>query len=460
MSARILLVDDNLDSLQGLSTLLSGWGYEVEQAQNAEEALARAQARRPDLIIADLVMTGMDGLALAGALQQEFPTVTVIILTGHATVDTAVAAMKQGVYDYITKPVDTRRLRPLIEKALEKSDILREVAVLRRQLKDTRGVGRLIGNSKAMQDVYQFVEMAGPTSAPVLISGESGTGKELVARTIHDLSPRRKASFVPVNCSAIPETLLESELFGHEKGAFTGALDRRAGYFELADKGTIFLDEIAEMTPALQAKYLRVLQEGRVRRLGGKGELQVDVRIVAATNKDPLDAVKTGVFREDLYYRLNVFSIHMPPLRQRKEDIPLLVDAFIEEFNGKYGRDVKGADDAALQVLGQWRWPGNVRELRNTIERAVVASPDELITPDQLALTPPSKAPAEDVPASDDTVVVPVGTKLDDAERDLLLRTLARLGGNKTRAADVLGITPKTLRNKLARYNAQAASRA
>ena len=456
MTHKILVADDDADSLDGLTTLLTSWGYEVETAHDGEEAYQRALAFRPDLVIADLVMAGMDGLALAGALQQDYPSATVIILTGHATVDTAVTAMKRGVYDYLTKPVDTRRLRPLIEKALEKTEILREVTLLRRQLKEARGLGRLLGTSRSMQEIYHVIEVAAGTGAPVLISGESGTGKELVARTLHEMSSRRKAPFVAVNCSAIPETLLESELFGHEKGAFTGALERRAGYFELADKGTIFLDEIVEMSPALQAKYLRILQEGQVRRLGGKGELSVDVRIIAATNKDPLKAVKDGTFREDLFYRLNVFAVAMPPLRQRKEDIPLLVEAFVEEFNAKYDKRVKGLDDPALQALMQWSWPGNVRELRNVIERATVTCPADIVTRDQLPLAstaPRAATPAAGEPVHDEgSVVIPLGTTLDDAERDLLLRTLARHEGNKTRAADVLGITPKTLRSKLARY--------
>jgi len=456
MTHKILVADDDADSLDGLTTLLTSWGYEVETAHDGEEAYQRALAFRPDLVIADLVMAGMDGLALAGALQQDYPSATVIILTGHATVDTAVTAMKRGVYDYLTKPVDTRRLRPLIEKALEKTEIMREVTLLRRQLKEARGLGRLLGTSRSMQEIYHVIEVAAGTGAPVLISGESGTGKELVARTLHEMSSRRKAPFVAVNCSAIPETLLESELFGHEKGAFTGALERRAGYFELADKGTIFLDEIVEMSPALQAKYLRILQEGQVRRLGGKGELSVDVRIIAATNKDPLKAVKDGTFREDLFYRLNVFAVAMPPLRQRKEDIPLLVEAFVEEFNAKYDKRVKGLDDPALQALMQWSWPGNVRELRNVIERATVTCPADIVTRDQLPLAstaPRAATPAAGEPVHDEgSVVIPLGTTLDDAERDLLLRTLARHEGNKTRAADVLGITPKTLRSKLARY--------
>jgi DNA-binding NtrC family response regulator len=460
MAPRILLADDDHDTLEGLSTLLAGWGYEVAQASDGESAFKRALEFRPDLVIADLVMEGMDGLALASALQQECPTATVIILTGNATVDTAVAAMKRGVYDYLTKPVDTRRLRPLIEKALEKSEIVREVTLLRKQLKEARGLGRLLGTSRPMQEIYHLVEMAATTDAPVLISGESGTGKELVARTLHELSARRKAPFVAVNCSAIPESLLESELFGHEKGAFTGALDRRAGYFELADRGTIFLDEIVEMSPALQAKYLRILQEGTVRRLGAKGELSVDVRIVAATNKDPMKAVKDGIFREDLFYRLNVFAINMPPLRQRKDDIPLIVEAFIEEFNAKYDKRVKGVDEGTLKTLMQWSWPGNVRELRNVIERATVASPGDFISRDQLPVASPAAAPAAASPAveRDDVIVIPVGTTLDDAERDVLLRTLARHNGNKTRAADVLGITPKTLRSKLVRYEGQPVS--
>jgi len=447
MATRILLVDDDADSLAGLALLLEGWGYQVEQAQDGEEAVSKALARRPDLVIADLVMTGMDGLMLASTIQEECPGLSVIILTGHATVDSAVAAMKQGVYDYLTKPVDTRRLRLLIEKAIEKTEIVREVTLLRRQLKEARGLGRLLGTSRTMQEIYRLTEMAAPTDAAVLISGESGTGKELVARTIHELSPRRKGPFVAVNCSAIPETLLESELFGYEKGAFTGAADRRAGYFELADKGTIFLDEIGEMSPALQAKYLRVLQEGTLRRLGGKGELPVDVRVVAATNKDPVQAVRGGGLREDLFYRLNVFSIAMPPLRLRKDDIPLLVEAFIDEFNSKYDKRVKGVDDAALQRLIRWHWPGNVRELRNAIERAVVGCSGDLVAPDCLPLAPAPPA-AQD---GEDAVLVRVGTTLDDAEQALLRRTLASVGNNKTRAAEMLGITPKTLRSKLAR---------
>jgi len=317
-----------------------------------------------------------------------------------------------------------------------------------------RGMGLLLGTSPPMRDVYRLIDQAAPTPAPVLITGETGTGKELVARTIHDLSPRAKQQFVAVNCSAIPETLLESELFGHEKGAFTGAMERRAGYFELADTGTIFLDEITEMSPSLQAKYLRTLQDGAVRRLGGKTELKVDVRIIAATNRNPLQAVKDGSFREDLYYRLNVLNVTLPPLRQRREDIPLLIEAFIKEFNDKYDKSVKSLDDEAMRLITQHEWPGNVRELRNTMERVIVQSSGERISAAQLPFGPPAPAPAE----RPDAVVLPIGTKLERAERELILRTLEANHRNKTRAAEVLGVTPKTLHNKLQRYAAEAAS--
>ncbi|MCI0546106.1 MAG: sigma-54 dependent transcriptional regulator [Candidatus Rokubacteria bacterium] len=450
MAERVLVVDDEEASRTGLRELITTWGYEVQEAADGKEALERALTFRPGLVITDLVMPGMDGLDLLKALGNELPSSTVILLTGNATIETAVAAMKENAYDYVTKPVDARRLRVLIDKALEKTGVLREVTLLRRQLRDTRGIGPLLGSTPAMQEVFGQIELAAPTTAPVLLLGESGTGKEMAARTIHELSPRAREPFVAVNCSAIPESLLESELLGHEKGAFTGALERRAGYFELADRGTIFLDEIAEMTPNLQAKYLRILQDGVIRRVGGKTEITVDVRVLAATNKDPLRAIKDGALREDLYYRLNVFSITMPPLRNRKEDISLLVEAFIAEFDQKYGRRVRAVSDAGMRLLARHAWPGNVRELRNCMERAVVACEGELITPDLLPVAP-TTAPAE----REDAVVVPLGTTVDSAERELILRTLASVSNNKTRAAEILGISLKTLHNKLNRYSAE-----
>ena len=377
MRHRILVADDDESARTGLAELLSTWGYEVEQAIDGKDALERAPAFGPTVVVADLVMPGLDGVALLKPLAELNPNTAVILLTGHATVETAVSAMREGAYDYLTKPVDSRRLRVLLDKAVERGEMLREVTLLRRQLKESLGIGPILGASPPMQEVYRLIELAAASSAPVLITGETGTGKELVARTIHQMSARAKGPFVAVNCSAIPETLMESELFGHEKGAFTGAHERKAGYFELADTGTIFLDEITEMSPALQVKYLRILQDGVVRRIGGKTELKVDVRIMAATNRDALQAVKDKAFREDLYYRINVLAISMPPLRRRVEDLPLLVESFIAEFNQKYDRHVKSVDETAMMRLREHAWPGNVRELRNIIERAVVGCNEE-----------------------------------------------------------------------------------
>jgi len=448
MAHRILVVDDEESSRKGLKALLSNWGYEVQEAADGQEALEKATSFLPTVVITDLVMPRLDGLGLLKALQSDFPFATVIILTAHGTVETAVAALKQGAYDYLTKPVEIPRLRILVEKALEKGEALREVTILRRRLKEVWGFGKLVGKSKAMQEVYRLIDLAAPTSASVLITGESGTGKELVARSLHDLSPRSKGPFVAVNCSAIPETLLESEIFGHERGAFTGALERRAGCFELANGGTLFLDEIAEMTPATQAKFLRILQDGTVRRLGGKAEMHVDVRVVAATNKDPLKAMKDGTFRKDLYYRLNVFSLPLPPLRERKEDIPLLIQAFLEEFNRKYEKRITSVDEAALQIVLGHAWPGNVRELRNTIERAVIVCEADLIAPRHL---PPGFTPATGGEGAD-TVSFPLGATVEEVEKGLILRTLASVNNNKARAAAILGISVKTLHNKLHRY--------
>ena len=297
------------------------------------------------------------------------------------------------------------------------------------------------------------LELAAPTDATLLVVGESGTGKEMVARTVHDLSPRRKGPFVAVNCAAIPETLLESEIFGHEKGAFTGAVERRQGCFELADRGTLLLDEVAEMAPSIQAKFLRVLQEGQLRRLGAKSEIQVNVRVIAATNRDPAKALVDGSLREDLYYRLNVFTVALPPLRERPDDVPELVQAFLDEFNERHGRSVRGLDERALEIVRRHRWPGNVRELRNAIERAVIVCPGDLIGVEHLPVPLAPSSPVA-MAASEDGVLVPVGARIEDAERELILRTLAHVENNKTRAAEILGISLKTLHNKLNKYKA------
>jgi len=453
MALRVLVADDEAAARKGLTSLLSGWGYEVEEASDGEEALQKATVFLPSVVVSDLVMPKLDGLALLKSLQQELPFVSVILLTGQGSIDSAVAAMKEGAYDYLMKPVHVGRLKALIPKAAEKGEALREIILLRRRVRQVWGLGKLVGTSAPMQEVYRLVELAAPTPAPVLITGESGTGKELAARTLHELSPRAQGPFVAVNCAAIPETLLESEIFGHEKGAFTGALERRLGCFELAHQGTLFLDEIAEMNSGTQAKFLRILQDGTMRRLASKTEVRVDVRVLAATNKDPIKALRDGTFREDLYYRLNVVSLPMPTLRERPEDIPILVQALVEEFNAKYDKHIRSVDDEVLKILTAHSWPGNVRELRNTLERAAIVCDGDLIAAKHLPPEPSVRIEA-DVIDSPDTVSFRIGTSLDDAEKQLILRTLSAHGNNKTRTAEILGISLKTLHNKLKSYGA------
>jgi two-component system, NtrC family, response regulator HydG len=452
MSVKVLVADDDEASRKGLAGLLSGWGYATEQAADGEEALDKARAVLPSVVITDLVMPKQDGLALLRALGEELPFAAVILLSGQGSVDTAVTAMKEGAYDFLTKPVDVARLKLLVPKAVERAEAAREVAVLRRRVKQVWGVGKLVGTSPAMQAVYRLIELAAPTPAPVLITGESGTGKELVARTLHELSARGHGPFVAVNCAAIPETLLESEIFGHEKGAFTGALERRPGCFELAHEGTIFLDEIAEMAPGTQAKFLRILEDGVVRRLGAKTEIKVDARVIAATNQDPVEAMRAERFREDLFYRLNVVRIELPPLRDRRQDIPLLIQAFVEEFGAKYGKRIVSVDEAARQALMAQTWPGNIRELRNTIERAAIVCDGELIRPEHLPVPIPAARASWRDAESPDSVAFPIGTSLDEVEKGVILRTLATHGNNKTLTAQILGISLKTLHNKLRRY--------
>jgi len=445
-SERVLIVEDDAAARIGLEQLVRSWGFVAESACDGEEALEKLTTFRPAIVITDLVMPRMDGLALLRALpQQGAADVTTLLLTAQGTVDSAVEAMKEGAYDYLTKPVDIQRLKNLLDKIVERFETMREVKALRRQLREHGTFGPLIGNSPEMRKIYQVVELAAPTAASVLITGESGTGKELVAQTIHQLSPRASFPFIAINCAAIPETLLESEIFGHEKGAFTGAADRRQGCFELADRGTLFLDEIGEMTPATQVKLLRVLQERTFRRLGGRTEQSVDVRVIAATNVDPAEAVQKGKLREDLYYRLNVFAFRLPTLRERKEDLPLLVQAFINEFNTRNQRTIAGLDQQAMRMLEQYAWPGNVRELRNVIERATILAPGPFIEvkhlPPVLAQEPPAQHQAQ--------LALSPGTTVEEAERRLIMMTLAHTRDNKTRAAEILGISLKTLHNKL-----------
>jgi DNA-binding NtrC family response regulator len=455
-SDRILIVEDDAAQRLGLQQLLRSWGFAADVASDGQDAIDKLASVRPTIVLSDLIMPRVGGLDLLASVKQDDPDVTVVLMTAQGTVETAVTAIKRGAYDYLSKPIDPQRLKILLDQIVERHDTQREVRALRRQLQERGTFGKMIGSSVEMRKIYQLVEQAAPTPASVLISGESGTGKELVAQTIHQLSQRASQPFVPLNCAAIPDTLLESELFGHEKGAFTGAFARRQGAFELANRGTLFLDEIAEMTPATQAKLLRVLQERTFRTLGGQREQSVDIRVVAATNIDPPEAVRQGKLREDLFYRLNVFAIQLPPLRDRKEDIPLLAQAFVREFSTRNGRTVAGVSDRAMQTLERYHWPGNVRELRNVIERATIVARGDMIEPDDLPALAAAAATPPPQPGGGTTLAA--GITVDEAERRLIEVTLAHTGGNKTRAAEMLGISLKTLHNKLNRMKGEAAA--
>ncbi len=382
----------------------------------------------------------------------------VVVVTAQGTIDSAVQAMRMGAYDYITKPIDTARLRSILQNASALLGARTELEVTRRKLRDAGSLGSLVGSSKKMQELFRLIEMVAPSTASVLITGASGTGKELVARTIHELSPRRNKPFVPINCAAIPETLIESEIFGHEKGAFTGALERRTGCFELAEGGTLLLDEIGEMPVATQAKLLRVLEDRKLRRLGSKVETTVDVRVLAATNKVPDEAVARGELRNDLYYRLNVFNIHMPMLREHKEDVPALVDCLLQEMSARHGRSAAAVSEAVLHAFQSYSWPGNVRELRNTLERAVIVCEGAVIETKHL---PPGfgQTPVRTASDDPDAVHLGVGTTVEEAEKMLILKTLEATNNNKTRAAEILGISLKTLHNKLKEYGSAAADK-
>jgi len=453
---KVLIVEDEPHALSGLAELVSGWGYRTETARDGVEALDKVTAWQPGIIVSDLKMPRMDGLELLSRLGETSEKVAVIMLTAQGSIEAAVEAMKSGAYDFIQKPVDPTRLRAILTNASRQRETDRELEVTRRKLRETGVLGSLVGSSRKMQEIFALIERVAPSNVSVLITGESGTGKELVARTLHDLSPRRGKAFVAVNCAAIPETLIESEIFGHEKGAFTGAIERRAGCFELAEEGTLLLDEIGEMPVATQAKLLRVLEDRRLRRLGSKIESPVDVRVLAATNKDPEMAVGDGHLRGDLYYRLNVFNIHLPPLREHKEDIPAIAEAMISDMNQKHQRRVTAVDHEMLARLMAHDWPGNVRELRNTIERAVVLCGEGQLQPRHLPPgfgTRPAR-PAAELPSN--AIQLEVGATVDDAERMLIFKTLESTHNNKTRAAEILGISLKTLHNKLREYGSAA----
>ena len=456
---KVLIVEDEENERTGLAELISAWGYRAETAKDGAEGLERVTNWSPSIVVTDLKVPRMGGLELLERLASDGQTMAVVVVTAQGSIDSAVQAMRMGAYDYITKPIDTDRLRTILQNASTLLGTRVELEVTRRKLRDAGSLGTLVGPSKKMQEIFHLIEMVAPSTASVLITGASGTGKELVARTVHDLSPRRNKPFVPINCAAIPETLIESEIFGHEKGAFTGALERRTGCFELAEGGTLLLDEIGEMPVATQAKLLRVLEDRKLRRLGSKVETTVDVRVLAATNKVPEEAVARGELRNDLYYRLNVFNIHMPPLREHKEDVPDLVERLLGEMSEKHGRKVAVVSEAVLNLFHNYSWPGNVRELRNTLERAVIVCDGAVIETRHL---PPGfgQTTVRTSPEDPDAVRLGVGTTVEEAERLLILKTLAATSNNKTRAAEILGISLKTLHNKLKEYGSVAADAA
>ena len=453
---KVLIVEDEDNERTGLAEIVTSWGFRVETARDGAEGLAKAEQWAPSIVVTDLKMPRMSGLDLLGRLSEQAQTIAVVLVTAQGTIDSAVQAMRMGAYDYITKPIDTNRLRTILANASALLGTRAELEATRRKLRDTGSLGRLSGASRRMQEIFRLIELVAPSTASVLITGASGTGKELVARTIHELSPRRERTFVAINCAAIPETLIESEIFGHEKGAFTGALERRIGCFELAEGGTLLLDEIGEMPVGTQAKLLRVLEDHKLRRLGSKIETSVDVRVLAATNKVPDEAVSRGELRSDLYYRLNVFNIHMPPLREHKEDISDLVQLLLADMSAKHSRKVAAVSEAVLNLFNNYSWPGNVRELRNTIERAVIVCDGGMIETKHL---PPGfgQAPLRTTANDPDAVRLGVGTTVEEAEKMLILKTLEATSNNKTRAAEILGISLKTLHNKLKEYGSAAA---
>ncbi|MEA4857994.1 MAG: sigma-54 dependent transcriptional regulator [Solidesulfovibrio sp.] len=450
MQAKILVVDDDPGHLSMLRTVLSGWGYAPQGATDGEQAVAMVRGKAYDAVLLDVRMAGMGGMEALARIREYNPAVPVIIMTAYSSVETAVSALKTGAYDYLTKPLDLDVLRLTLSRALDHMRLAAENETLRRKLATGVPGPEIIGASKAMRELFTLIGMVAPTEATVLVTGESGTGKELVARAIHAGSARAGGPLVAVNCAALSETLLESELFGHEKGAFTGAEKRREGRFMAADKGSIFLDEIGEIAQPIQAKLLRVIQEREIQRVGGDKPIGVDVRILAATNRDLKKEVEAGRFREDLYYRLNVVSVLVPPLRERAEDIPLLAQHFLTHFAEKNRKRIKGFTPSAMDHLVRCPWPGNVRELENAVERAVILSVGEYVSERELPL-------CEAVLAAE-ALLEPAGANglagrpLDDVEREVILATLASCAGNKSETARVLGITRATLHKKLKKY--------
>jgi two-component system response regulator PilR (NtrC family) len=449
--SRILIVDDEQSMCELLSIMLRKEGYETVTAASGEIALKALQSEIFDLIITDLKMQNIGGLEILRTVKDLSPETIVIVITAYATTETAVEAMKLGAYDYLTKPFKNEEIRLVVQKALEKRILRKENILLKREIETRAGFENFIGKCEPMQRVFSLIRQVADTTSTILISGESGTGKELVARAIHFNSSRKQHPFVTVNCGALPETLLESELFGYMKGAFTGAVANKQGLFEAANGGTIFLDEISATTPSLQIKLLRVLQEREIKRLGGTADIKVDVRVIAASNKDLQKEVERGSFREDLYYRLNVIPISLPPLRERKEDIPLLVEHFLRKKTS--GRTARSISPEALTALMGYRWPGNVRELENVIERLSIIATGDIIGVEQIPGTISNSAPGWDLMQLDiPESGIDLERLIQDAEMTLLRRALQKTNGNKTEAAKLLGLTFRSFRHRLQKY--------
>jgi DNA-binding NtrC family response regulator len=445
---KALVVDDEESIREVLRLRLEAWGYRVRTAKDVVAARQSARSFRPDIILSDVVMPRHTGIELLQILAADSSRAVIILMTAHGTVDMAVDAMKLGARDFVTKPLDYSKLKAILEAVEEDRRLLLEAKEVDSKLKMEGRFGRFVGDSSLMKEVYELIQSTAETDASVLITGESGTGKELAALAIHEYSSRCDQVFLPLNAAAIPSELVESEVFGHEKGAFTGAVESRAGCFELANWGTLFLDEIGEMPVDLQTKLLRVIEDGRVRRLGGRQEIQVDVRLLAATNRDPVEAVRSGRLRQDLFYRINVLNIHLPALRDRQGDIRLLIEHFRQELNQKHGTSVMGVQRKARGLLERYSWPGNVRELRNTIERAAVLARDGWIQESHL----PPYLTLDQEPTLSEDIEFPLGSTAAEVEKALILKTLQRTKQNKAQAARILGVDVKTIRNKLKSY--------
>lgn len=445
MQCTILIIDDEKNIREGLSASLELEGYKTVLAENGKIGLQRIAKGDIDLVITDLRMPEVSGEQVLAKVTAETPGVPVIVLTGHGSIDSAVDAMRNGAYDFLTKPLNLDQLTLIVKRALQGRELAIRHEELQAELQSKKSFESIIGNSPEMQRIFQMVRRAADSKASVLITGESGVGKELIANALHNLSSRKDAPMIKVHCAALSENLLESELFGHEKGAFTGAVSRKRGRFELAHGGTIFLDEIGEIDQNTQIKILRVLQDKRFERVGGEETIEVDVRVLAATNRDLEKEIAEGGFREDLYYRLNVVHIHVPPLRERKDDIPLMVKSFLQEFAKENGKDIQGIDAAARSALYKFDWPGNIRQLRNCIESAVVMCGSKNITLDDL---PPTVRGSSDL----NTIPIPAGITMNEAEKIIIQQNLVINKGNKSKTADVLGIGRKTLHRKLEEY--------